>query len=61
MPSHNEPLVEKEILAKVLEKAKLIRAGKEKKYTKGTEGNEKIRRHQYERFAIITYEKQIKG
>jgi glyoxylase-like metal-dependent hydrolase (beta-lactamase superfamily II) len=61
MPSHNEPMVEKEILATVLEKAKLIRAGKEKKYTEGKEGSEKIRRHQYEMFAIITYEKQIKG
>jgi len=61
MPSHNEPLVEKEILATVLEKAKLIRSGKEKKYTEGMEGSEKIRRHQYETFAIITSEKQIKG
>jgi len=25
------------------------------------DGGEKIRRHQYDRFAIITFEKQIKG
>ena len=61
MPSHNEPLVEKEILTTVLEKAKLIRAGKEKRYTEGMDGGEKIRRHQYDRFALICFEKQIKG
>lgn len=37
------------------------RAGKEKKYPEGVDGDEKIRRHQYDRFAIITFEKQIKG
>jgi len=53
-------MVEKEILATVLEKAKLIRAGKEKNYKEGVDGGEKIRRHQYDRFAIITFEKQIR-
>jgi glyoxylase-like metal-dependent hydrolase (beta-lactamase superfamily II) len=61
MPSHNEPFVEKKILVTVLEKVKLIRAGKEKNYTEGMDDGEKIRRHQYEMFAIITSEKQIKG
>jgi hypothetical protein len=44
----------------VLEKAKLIRAGKENKFIEGFDGGEKIRRHQYDNFAIITFEKQIK-
>jgi len=35
MPSHNEPMVPKKVLTTVLEKAKSIRAGKEKKYTEG--------------------------
>ncbi len=53
MPSHNEPLVEKDILRLALEKAKAIKAGKEKKYTVGHDEGREIRRYQYERFAII--------
>ena len=49
------------LLAACLEKAKLIRAGKEKNYKEGMDGTQKIRRHQYDNFAIITFEKQIKG
>jgi hypothetical protein len=54
-------MVDKSVLTTVLEKAKLIRAGKEKTYTEGVDSGEKIRRHQYDNFAIITFEKQIKG
>jgi glyoxylase-like metal-dependent hydrolase (beta-lactamase superfamily II) len=56
MPSHNEPLVEKEILKTVLEKARLIKAGKEKNFKEGISSGKKIRRYQYERFALITDE-----
>jgi len=61
MPSHNEPMVDGKILKVVLEKAKSIRVGKEKKYTEGVDDGEKIRRYQYDNFAIICFEKQIKG
>jgi glyoxylase-like metal-dependent hydrolase (beta-lactamase superfamily II) len=60
MPSHNEPMVPKQVLATVLEKAKAIRAGKEKNYKEGVDGGEKIRRYQYDNFAIVCFEKQIK-
>ncbi len=53
MPSHNEPWVEKEILREVLKSVKDIRAGKAKKYIEGMDGDIKIRRYNYERFAII--------
>ncbi len=61
MPSHNEPLVEKEILLTVLEKAKSIRAGKEKNYKEGVDNGHSIRRYQYDRFAIVCSVDQIKG
>jgi glyoxylase-like metal-dependent hydrolase (beta-lactamase superfamily II) len=61
LPSHNEPMVPKVVLKTVLEKAKLIRAGKERTYKEGVDEGEKIRRHQYDNFAIITFEKQIKN
>ncbi len=54
MPSHNEPWVEKEVLRDVLKAVEIIREGKEKKYIEGIDGNIKIRRYNYERFAIIT-------
>jgi glyoxylase-like metal-dependent hydrolase (beta-lactamase superfamily II) len=54
MPSHNEPWVEKEILREVLKAVEDIRAWKAKKYIEGMDGDIKIRRYNYERFAIIT-------
>jgi len=53
MPSHNEPWIEKEILNDVLKAAQDIKAGGGK-YVEGMEGNTKIRRYNYQRFAIIT-------
>jgi glyoxylase-like metal-dependent hydrolase (beta-lactamase superfamily II) len=53
MPSHNEPWIEKAILGDVLMVVKEIKAGKGK-YIEGTEGGAKIRRYNYNRFAIIT-------
>ena len=57
MPSHNEPMVEKDILKVVLEKAKSIKAGKEMNFKEGIDNGKKIRRYQYDRFALITDEK----
>jgi glyoxylase-like metal-dependent hydrolase (beta-lactamase superfamily II) len=53
MPSHNEPWIEKDILNKVLEAARGIRAG-EGEYLEGIASGAKIRRYDYPRFAIIT-------
>jgi glyoxylase-like metal-dependent hydrolase (beta-lactamase superfamily II) len=61
MPSHNEPLVGKEILQIVLEKAKSIKAGKEKNYKEGVDNGRAIRRYQYDRFAIVCAVDQIKS
>jgi glyoxylase-like metal-dependent hydrolase (beta-lactamase superfamily II) len=57
MPAHNEPLVEKEILKKVLNAAERIKFGTEKNYTEGIGYEKTIRRYQYQRFALITDEK----
>jgi len=53
MPSHNEPWVEKNMLERVLEAAREIRAGKAK-HVEGTDGGIRIRRYEYPRFAITT-------
>jgi len=60
MPSHNEPLVGKEILQTVLEKVKAIKVGKEKIFKEGVDNGRAIRRYQYERFAIVCAVDQIK-
>jgi glyoxylase-like metal-dependent hydrolase (beta-lactamase superfamily II) len=61
MPSHNEPLVDKNILRIVLEKAKAIRAGTEKNYRESVDKDRIIRRYQYDRFAIVCAIDQIKA
>jgi glyoxylase-like metal-dependent hydrolase (beta-lactamase superfamily II) len=54
MPSHNEPLVEKEILLKVYEAIQRIAAGEEKNFIEGMDDDVKVRRYNYERFSIVT-------
>jgi len=54
MPSHNEPLVEKEILLKVYEAIQRIAAGKEKNFIEGMDDDVKVRRYNYDRFSIVT-------
>ena len=54
LPAHNEPLVEKDILLEVLKAAENIKAGTEKWYSEGISSGKKIRRYQYDRFALIT-------
>ncbi|MFH0850916.1 MAG: MBL fold metallo-hydrolase, partial [Candidatus Bathyarchaeota archaeon] len=57
MPAHNEPLVEKEVLVDLLRAAEDIKVGRALGYTEGTGYDKKIRRYQYDRFALITDEK----
>jgi glyoxylase-like metal-dependent hydrolase (beta-lactamase superfamily II) len=52
-PSHNEPLVEKNILEQVMEAAQSIREG-ESDYTEDTNEGTKVRRYKFGRFSIIT-------
>jgi len=54
MPSHNEPLVEKEMLREVLRAFEGIRAGTEKDYIEGMDGEIKVKRYNYHRFSIVT-------
>ena len=54
MPSHNEPWIEKSILSRVLRAVEGIRAGTERGYIEGMDGETKIRRYNYNRFSIIT-------
>ena len=57
MPAHNEPLVEKEVLVDLLRAAADIKEGRGSNYTEGTGYGKRIRRYQYDRFALITDEK----
>jgi glyoxylase-like metal-dependent hydrolase (beta-lactamase superfamily II) len=54
MPSHNEPWIEKSILGHVLKAVEGIKAGTERGYIEGMDGETKIRRYNYHRFSIIT-------
>jgi glyoxylase-like metal-dependent hydrolase (beta-lactamase superfamily II) len=53
MPSHNETWIEKTRLKQVLEAARDIRAGKAT-YIEGVDRETRVRRYQYNDFAIIT-------
>ena len=54
MPSHNEPLVKKEILERVLDAVVSIQKGTAGNYIEGFDGDVPVRRYNYNRFAIIT-------
>jgi hypothetical protein len=53
LPGHNETYVEKEVLARVLKAAQDIRDGKGGEYKEQHRRDARIRRYDYEGFAII--------
>jgi hypothetical protein len=53
LPSHNEPLVEKGELERVLHAAREIKSGTAR-FVEAVDAGVRVRRYEYERFVIIT-------